>query len=472
MRIDLPVTEGIEYAGSGEFLITEWFKKVGNVVKKNEGLFFYASDKVEGLEYLSPADGTLVEIFIPRDGKGEKGQSAGTIETGSVLAGEPEKTVVAPAVPKDQVAALTEGSRPKATPLAKKITEGVGIDLATVKGTGPLGKITEDDVRREIERRATAAPKPQPTPLDTPGAPKASPMARVRAKDLGIDLSLVPGTGPDGVITEKDLGNYLISRGQAQTAPKPARLPEPPRDPFEGREDPRGTPRVTVLTPLQVAVARNLSKSNNVSTAVSHDLVRLKRIVEYRKANADAFLKATGVKLRYDVFLIKAAVEALKAFPKFNAMCVDEGGEMKLFAYERLNIGFAMDVDYNLRVPAIFDAGQKSLEEIAKSLDDVVIRAKAKKLTIKNLTGITFTINNTGAANALTGVPILPPDTVGILEMGRIEEMLWISADGRTVEIAPGAWLTLVFDHRPINGRYAIEFLQKIRSLLENPTFL
>lgn len=296
------------------------------------------------------------------------------------------------------------------TPVARAIADANGLDPATLRGSGASGRVTKDDVLTVLEggRGAAAAPAPAATAV----APAAAP------------------------------------------APLPA---PPPRTPGAREE------RVK-MTPLRKRVAeRLLSAQNNAAILTTFNEVDMHGVMALRKQYAEKFLQRHGVKLGFMSFFVRAAVDALKAFPLVNASI--DGDEVVLKHYH--DIGVAVSGSRGLVVPVLRDADTLSMAEIEKQVAELGQKARSDKLTLADLQGGTFSISNGGIFGSMLSTPILNPPQTAILGMHNIVDRP-VVRDGQVV-VRPVMYLALSYDHRLIDGREAVQFLVRIKECIEDP---
>lgn len=293
---------------------------------------------------------------------------------------------------------------------------------------------------------ATQAPAPS---TSSTGRIRAMPSIRRMAKEHGIDLATVPGSGRHGRITRKDILAMLDNKAPASTPATEAAAVTAP-----------GQSRFEPFSMIRKTIAERLSKSwqeiPHVFTRMEIDATRLMIV---RKA----LIEELDSKIPIEAILVKACLPALRQFPEFNATVVEGGIEY----HEHYNIGLAADTETGLVVPVLKDADRLSLRETVASLLDLLPRAVERKATPEELSGATFTVNNIGALGHLMGTSIIPYGTTSILSVGRAIEKA-IVRDG-AVEVAPVLEVTLSFDHRAIDGGLAQRFMAKIRENLEEP---
>lgn len=407
-----------------EAVVGKWHKKVGEPVAVDEPVVVLETDKVT-IDVPAPAAGTIAAIAHPEGDTVKIGDVLGTIAGASASAGAPAASrpaaatplpaPVAPprasAVPAAQAAASPAATRQAPmTPVARAIADANGLDPATLRGSGASGRVTKDDVLTVLEggRGAAAAPAPAATAV----APAAAP------------------------------------------APLPA---PPPRTPGAREE------RVK-MTPLRKRVAeRLLSAQNNAAILTTFNEVDMHGVMALRKQYAEKFLQRHGVKLGFMSFFVRAAVDALKAFPLVNASI--DGDEVVLKHYH--DIGVAVSGSRGLVVPVLRDADTLSMAEIEKQVAELGQKARSDKLTLADLQGGTFSISNGGIFGSMLSTPILNPPQTAILGMHNIVDRP-VVRDGQVV-VRPVMYLALSYDHRLIDGREAVQFLVRIKECIEDP---
>jgi pyruvate dehydrogenase E2 component (dihydrolipoamide acetyltransferase) len=416
-----------------EARIVKWLKKEGEPVQQDEPLVTVMTEKIAS-EVPAPNSGILARVIAPVGAKVPVGQVIAVIaEPGEEV---PELEVIAPpAVEKAPEVAppKPEEARPPiiASPAARRLAREKGVELTEVKGTGPSGRITDADVLRFVEEREKAPPPPMVL---------ASPMARRLAKEHGVDLAEVTGTGSGGRITEKDVLAFVEAR---EKVPPPAAAPPARVIPFIGM-------RQTIAERM----THSLQTMAQVTIHAEVDATELVRLREQLKREFD---------LTYTDLLIKAVAKALKAHPLLNATLV--GDEIRLL--EEIHIGVAVALEDGLLVPVVRDADKKRLQEIAQETRRLAQGAREGTLTVDEVTGSTFTITNLGAYGADGSTPIINPPEVAILGVGRIADKPAVH-DGQIARRSLMV-LSLTIDHRIVDGAPGAEFLRTLREILENP---
>ena len=410
MAIEIRVPQMGESVTEG--VIAQWLKKVGEAVAADESVVEVETDKIT-VEVPAPAAGVLVRQAVTE---------GDTVGVGDVIGVIDE-------------AAKAEAAAPAAEPEAA--------------APGP---------------KAAAEPVSEPAAKAAPGG-HPMPSARAEAARLGVDLAEVQGSGPGGRIVKEDVQKAAAAAPARTAAPAPAPAPAAAARPTP-RPRPTGerTEERKTMSPLRRRVAERLVQSQQgTATLTTFNEVDMSAVIELRKRYKDEFLKRHGVKLGFMSFFVKAACEALREFPPVNA---EIDGEDVIYKHY-YDIGVAVGGGKGLVVPIIRDADQRSFADIEATIADFGKRAQANKLTLDELRGGTFTVSNGGVYGSMLSTPILNPPQTGILGMHNIVERP-VAVNG-AVEIRPVMYLALSYDHRLIDGREAVQFLVRIKQLIEHP---
>lgn len=329
------------------------------------------------------------------------------------------------------------------------VKPGIEVPVGTV--IAYIGEPGETIPELPAKAPTPVTPTPQvtpavPTPVAPPEAPtrvRATPRARALAEREGVDLSLVKGTGPGGIITEEDVLRYIEERKKTKTG---LRVKE-----------------TIPLTPMRKTIAERLTTSLREMAQVT--LFReepVETLVKLKKELEPIIEKETGVKLTYTPMFIKIVAEALKRFPLLNSVLEDD----VIKIVEEINIGFAVAVDHGLVVPVVRNADKKSLKTIVVEVNELIRKARDGALTPEDVLYGTFTITNLGMYGIDGFTPVINPPQVAILGIGRIVEKLAFS-EGRLV-LKPTTVFSLTFDHRVVDGHTAAQFLDVFVKILQN----
>jgi 2-oxoglutarate dehydrogenase E2 component (dihydrolipoamide succinyltransferase) len=404
--------------------VGRWLKQEGDDVTSGEALVELETDKIN-FEVEADQDGVLESIS---KGEGETvnvGEVIGTIGEGSEAGG------AAPVETEEQPQAEEEQPEPE-TEEADETSNG----------------------HREVED----------------GAGRASPSVRRLAQEYEVDLAEVTGSGSGGRITRDDV-ERLIRAQSSTVAPEKTEQPErdgkaetQPAVSQDGRANLEE--RVRVSRRRQTIAQRLVESQQTTAMLTTFNEADMTAVMELRKRRKEAFQERTGARLGFMSFFTKAAIGALKAFPKVNAELQDT--ELVLKKY--YDVGVAVSTDEGLVVPVLRDADHKNFAEIEQGIADLATKAREGKLTLDDLRGGTFTITNGGIFGSLVSTPILTLPQVAILGMHKIQERP-VVVDGEIV-VRPMMYLALSYDHRVIDGAEAVSFLVRIKELIEDPESL
>ncbi|CAA9495543.1 MAG: Dihydrolipoamide succinyltransferase component (E2) of 2-oxoglutarate dehydrogenase complex [uncultured Rubrobacteraceae bacterium] len=340
----------------------------------------------------------------------------------------------------------------------------------------------EEEAEEEAEPAQAEAQQPEAEPADEEtnghredGSGRASPSVRKLAQEYDVDLAEVSGSGSGGRITRDDVERLIREQGGGGTqtqAPAPEQngqreeKPAPQAAPAaqDGRADLEE--RVKLTRRRQTIAKRLVEAQQTAAMLTTFNEVDMSAVMQLRSRRKDAFQERNGVKLGFMSFFTKASIGALKAFPKINSEL--QGDELIMKRY--YDIGVAVNTEQGLVVPVVRDADRKSFAGIEETISDLGKKARDGKLGLEDLRGGTFTITNGGIFGSLNSTPILNTPQVAILGMHKIQERP-IAVDGK-VEIRPMMYLALSYDHRIVDGADAVQFLVRIKDLIEDPESL
>jgi len=450
-----------------EGTLAKWLVKPGDEIRSGDIMAEIETDKAT-MEFEAVDEGTLVSIAVE---EGTENVSVGTVI--AVLAEEGEDAdadaAAAAPTPAPAPAAPPSNDGPAATPTARKLAEASGIDLNTITGTGPNGKITKDDVEAA---GGTSAPAPAPSPAPAPAAAPAasgdriiaSPLAKRIAEQKGIDLSTITGSGPNGRIVKADVGEAKpgAAPAAAASAPAPAPAPTPSVSPADG-----GAPYEEVkLNNVRKVIARRLTEAKqNIPHIYLTVDVRLDPLLKLR-SQLNASLEADGVKLSVNDLIIKALARALQREPQCN---VSFQGDV-MHQYSRQDISVAVAAPSGLITPIITDAGNKGLAQISTEMKELAGKARDGKLQPHEYQGGTASLSNLGMFGTKQFDAVINPPQAMILAVGAGEQRPFV-VDG-ALQVATVMSVTGSFDHRAIDGVDGAKLLDQFRSLIENPMAL
>ena len=427
--------------------IGKWLVQEGDTITQGQPLLEIETDKVVH-EQESPTDGVIAQLLVEEGANvpvnailaiiGAPGEEVARVEIGTTTE---QPTPTQPEQPKTTPSATADI---KASPAARQLAEKLAIDLTQVQPSGPGGRILESDVQRYIDLRAEA-------PTETTRL-KASPLARRLAKEHGLDLGSIIGSGPDGRIVRDD----VLQASAA--APPPSTVVEP--------ATPQQATEVIPMTGIREIIAERMTLSVQTNASVTlHTEVDATAFVELRRMLNDK-LQAKEISLTYTDLLVKVVANALGEHPRLNATLTNEG----IHLLTEINIGVAVALEDGLVVPVVRNADKDRLSEISAVVRGFAERARSNQLTPSELQGGSFTITNLGNFGIDAFTPIINPPESAILGVGRIVKKPVVHND----EIAIRSMLTLslTFDHRVIDGAPAAQFLQTVAGYIQDPYLL
>lgn len=516
-----------------EGTVTKWLKKIGDKVSRDEPLFEISTDKVDS-EIPSPADGTLSRILVPENQIAKVGHAVAILEVEEAVTA-PAITAtdvgeVAPLVEATAVGARAEELAPEAMQ-APAVAEPVPVlEQGDGAGEAPQEAAVIGAVALEAKPQAARAeeaapvvelkseevetPKTGPQRMmgeEPPSHVRTSPLVRRIARDYGVNLSEIEGTGLSGRITREDIFSHLKRHGKMEVRPamaappvaalvearqssvpppvavvaaearsyapvvgppKIARAPEaamplPREEPAVGPPDEvikfHGETATVTMTPMRKAIAEHMVLSKRTSAHVQTIFeVDMTSIVQLREKHKDEFETRVGIKLSYTPFFVKALVDTIRDFPIMN--CSVSGD--KIIFKKPINVGVAVSLDTGLIVPVVKDANLKSFTGLALAIHDIAERARTKRLKPEEVQHGTITITNPGIYGSLFGTPIINQPQVAILGVGSLEKRPVIIGDA--IAIRTLVYLVLSFDHRVIDGAVADQFMAALKSRLQS----
>ena len=421
-----------------EGTIGKWLKKVGDHVDKFEPIVEVITDKVNA-EVPSPVEGTLTEILAP------EGQ---TVPTDAPIAVIGEASAVAAATPAPAPAAPPAAPAPAAAPAAAPAPAAVAAPAAA-----PVPA-------------PVAAPAPAANP-DHGFQGRMTPAVRRLAREHGVNLAAVTGTGIGGRVTREDVLGHVGSPAAAAPAAAPAPAPAAPAAPAPA---PAASPvaagdSLKPLSAMRKAIAAHMTRSLGIPAAYITVEVDMSGVVRRREQVKRDYQAREGKNLSYVAFVTKATVEALREHPDLNAHWTDEGHWRR----KAINVGIAVAVDDGLVVPVIKGADALSLHGLNLAIVDLAEKARTKKLRPDDLAGGTFTVDNTGWTGSILTLPIINAPEVGILTMEAIvrRPVVVDGPGGEAIAIRPMMNMVIGFDHRATDGAQAGRFISDIKARLE-----
>jgi pyruvate dehydrogenase E2 component (dihydrolipoamide acetyltransferase) len=454
-----------------EGTLTKWLKKPGDHVDRDEPLFEISTDKVD-TEIPSPAAGTLAEVLV------EEGKTVGIntvvarIDDGAGNGARPaaaaKPAAAPPPPPPPPPDAPVQAKAPPAPPPPAP--------AAPVEAQAPA---PPPPPAAPVQAKAPAPPPPRqavvPVAESEPAEPAEpagsaepagplSPLVRKMAREHNIDLSRIKGTGAGGRVTKQDVEAYLA---QQQTASAAAPAAAPPSRTAAAYTPPAasspGKVRIEPMSAMRARIAEHMVMSKRTSAHVTTvhkvDMTKVAKIRERQKAD---FQARYGFSLTYLPFVVRATVEALRAFPIVNASI--EGNN--IIYHNEINIGIAVALENGLIVPVIRNADEKNVLGLQRTIVDLAARARSRQLKPDEVQGGTFSISNFGGYGSIIATPVINQPQVAILGVGAVEKTPVVIDDA--IAIRSICYLSLTFDHRLVDGALADQFTAKVKSALEN----
>ena len=456
-----------------EGTVSKWLKAVGDKIEKDEPLLEISTDKVDA-EVPSPAAGTLLEI---------RAQEGETVEVGSVVAlvgAEGASTVKSPE------------SRVESQPVAEQkaaaaSTQGAALPAVEKRGIEETEGRSYDYDRPEAVEDAAHGKTNGELTLEDLRRTKSSPLVRNIAKEHGIDISRIPGSGVSGRVTKKDILSFietgaalrpqdLLVKTQSRVESRESRVEsskvQEQRLPTQDSRLPTSVgDRIEPMSVMRRKIAEHMTFSKQTSAHVTSVYeIDMTNISKFREKNKAEFQARYGTKLTFMPFIFQAVNQALRKYPVVNAQV---SGDQIIYKGD-INLGMAVALDWGLIVPVIKKADTLSLSGLAITANDLADRARTKKLMPDEVQGGTFTITNPGVFGGLFGTPIINQPQVAILCVGTIEKRAKVltSPDGDDyIAIRQMAYFALTYDHRIVDGADAEKFLSFMKEYLETAQF-
>jgi len=458
--------------------LARWLVKVGDTVSSGDIMAEIETDKAT-MEFEAVDEGTIVSIDVA---EGTDNVKVGTViaqlsgEGSDAAAPAPAAPAAAKSEPAPAVAAPASDDGILASPQAKRIAADRGIDLSTIKGTGPNGRIVRADVENAPAGTAkAAAPAPAAAaPVAAPSGTRviASPLAKRIAAERGIDLGRVTGTGPNGRIVRADVENAPATLVAAAPAPvaataAPAVATVEMADATRALLDDRIPHTVEKLSGMRKTIARRLTQSMQEAPHIYLTVdVQLDRLLKLR-TELNEVLEKDGVKLSVNDMLVKALGKALVAVPECNVSFA--GNEM--IRYSRADVSVAVSIPGGLITPIIQDANGRSLSSIATAMKDLGTRAKEGRLQPGEYQGGTASLSNMGMMGIKQFTAVINPPQATILAIGAGEKRPWVMPDG-SLGVVNAMTVTGSFDHRAVDGADGARLMAAFRELVEKPLSL
>jgi pyruvate dehydrogenase E2 component (dihydrolipoamide acetyltransferase) len=446
-----------------ESLITFWHKSEKDPVKKGDVLVEVQTEKAV-TEIESDTDGVIVKILKKRGeviGVGEVLVSIAEEDKGDIEKFKNQSHSNNTSVPEQKETQTTKHSFVKASPRVRKMAKDLGVDLTAISGTGKNGELTVEDVQRAVNEPIMIE-TPTPKPHDERQRVIATPSVRKLAREKGVDLEELKGRSVNGRIHREDVLKFAEETGHHLKTDQATMKTDIAADENTGHIE-----RVK-LGGIRKAIAKAMTHSKQTIPHVTHFAeVDVTTLVIHRDRLKEV-AKSKQIKLTFLPYVVKALISALKEYKELNAS-VDETEENILYK-KFYNIGIAVQTENGLVVPVIKDADHKNISGLAKEIDMLTITARENKLTMDQMKGGTCTISNIGSAGGQWFTPVINHPETSILGIGEIIDKPIV----RNGEITIGKMLplSLSYDHRVIDGMIAQLALNHMMKLLEDPELL
>jgi pyruvate/2-oxoglutarate dehydrogenase complex dihydrolipoamide acyltransferase (E2) component len=481
-----------------EGTIGKWLKKPGDHVDKYEPIVEVITDKVNA-EVPSPFEGTLTEILVQEGETVPNNTEIAVIETAAGAEADAEAGAEAGA---EDAAAADDAAELASVEAAEATADEVSEPAAAEGGRGPAGsdERSERSIEQPTAQPAAQSEAPQPAvsaatavaapPTQTSGNGAAgpngykgptTPAVRKLAREHGVDLALIAGSGHSGRVTREDVLKFVESGGAAAAAQVPAQQAAVPVQQAATQTSAQAAPSAPSApsTPSPVAQGDSLKQPSQMRKAIAAQMTKallvpvaytvieidMSGVVGLRDKTKGQYQAQEGISLTYDAFVAKATVEALKKHADFNAHYTDEGHWRR----KAINLGVAVAVEDGLVVPVIHDADTLSIHGLNRQIRDLADRARGQKLRLDDIQGGTFTLDNTGWTGSIITQPIINAPEVGIMTMESIVKRPVVveTANGDLIGVRPMMYVTLGFDHRATDGAQAGRFVADVKAWLE-----
>ena len=418
-----------------EATVGSWLKKEGDRVQAGEPIVSLETDKVD-LDVTAPQAGVLSKI---------ERQEGEDVKVGDVLA----------VIEEQEGQAAPESDAGQAAPKAEE-------PAATQPKVEAAPKVAEAPAKLD-------GAEAEPAKAD-----RATPVAKRVAADKGVDIAEIPGAGPGGRVTKRDVESYVQEqeRPKAPTSTEtrqPVQREPAQREPAAISKAPQPSPdgrieeRIRMSRRRRTIAERLVEAQQTAAMLTTFNEIDMSAVMDMRKRRREEFMKREGVSLGFMSFFVKASIGALKQFPILNSSI--DGNDIVIKHY--YDIGIAVGAEEGLVVPVLRDADRMSFAEIERKISELAEKAKTNTLSLEELRGGTFTITNGGVFGSLLSTPILNPPQVGILGMHKIEQRPVVV--NNEIVIRPMMYVALTYDHRVVDGREAVQFLVAVKRLVEDP---
>lgn len=422
-----------------EGTIGAWLKQEGDYVERDESLAEVITDKITA-ELPSPVAGRLTKILVQVDQTIAVGADIALIEEDANVSEEAPTPVEAPRVTAPSGLDAVPARGPEQT------------ETATAFEPAHVGTVTNGSAQAEEERQ------------------RISPLARRLAREHGIDLNGIAGTGIGGRVRKEDILAYVAQRKSAPAVSTATIAPPaPPAAPLTPPSAPATMPDLDeeIVEPsrMRLAIAEHMVRSKHTSphatTVVEVDMTK---IAKWLVAHKEEFKQRNGYSISFVPFVMKAVCEGIRKYPIINSSWTEDN---KIVIKKRINLGIAVATDMGLVVPVVHEADQYTLAGLAKRVNELALRARSNKLTLQDMQGSTFVVNNPGVFGTIISVPIINQPNAGILSMDAVVKRPVVTEDD-AIAIRHMMYLCLSFDHRLLDGAGAAGFLQAVRTKLQS----
>ena len=434
-----------------EGTVGSWLKNEGDWVERDESLAEIITDKINA-ELPSPVAGRLTKILVKVDETVPVGADIALIEENADVQASP------PAEP---------AQGPGAAPVERPDRASVVVMESRGAGDGNGSRAAAQASRVEAEERQ-----------------RISPLARRLAREHDLDLNAVAGTGTGGRVRKEDILAYVAQRQAAPAEAQAIALPPPVAQPASIQPAPApvgaqfaappspipammGAEEVELITPsrMRLAIAEHMVRSKRTAPhATTMVEVDMTNIAKWLEKNKEDFKRREGYNISYVPFVMKAVCEGIRQFPLMNSSWTEDN---KIIVKKRINLGMAVATDEGLVVPTLYDTDQYTIAGLAKQISAIAQRARANKLTVQDLQGSTFVVNNPGTFGTIISVPIINQPHAGILSMDAVVKRPVVIEDD-AIAVRSMMYLCLSFDHRILDGVGAGGFLQAVRTKLQS----
>jgi len=462
--------------------IEKWHKKEGDKVEAGEVLLEVMTDKVS-LEIEAYNSGYLLKVLRNQGEEvpvteviayiGQKGEKVVETAKTAMPVQEVNNAPVTAATISQGVSVSADDSKDiKISPLAKNLALSKGVDISKVSGTGPGGRIVKEDIEN-YAAQADLQPAVSSTGAgDFDERIKISPLAKSLAKELGVDIAQIRGTGPEGRIVKEDIlafseKNKAAFSAPAASAAQSAQLLKP-LEVTQILTPPKAFSSVPLKGIRKIIADRMVFSKQNIPHILLTTVVSVDSLVDLRDKIKDKAAQVYGAKITYTDFIIKACATVLAEQKQVNSSLTAENNHV---IYADVNIGVAVAIDSGLIVPTIYDCSNISIFEIARRRASLVNKAKEQKLSMEEISNATFTISNLGMLGVRTFTAIINPPQGAILMVGEIYKDTVVD-ENDNISVQRLMQISIGVDHRIIDGAVAAKYLQRLKAVMESPELL